>query len=719
MSGALERHVGALVAHSYRLERRRWRQLVWLEGEPAACRRAALALWHARAWRAPLWVADPKEAPVEALSNKKVHRRLGGEHQLVILDVSGSQGLDPDMLGVLAGTLSAGGLCVLITPAGWGRAPDPDYARLSDYPRAWVSLTARYLARLAGILKASHHIVRWQPGVGLKLARLGASGAPGLVCRDTACRTGDQAQVVDQLVRLKRRRPLVITADRGRGKSAALGIACARLLHSGVSEIVVTAPSREAIQSLTERLEALCPQGAWQTPDHFALPSGQALRYLAPAALDAQVQAGGEGGDGAYLLVDEAAALPAALLARWLDAFPRVAFASTVHGYEGSGRGFALRFRDVLDRRTPLWRAAKLQTPVRWAAFDPLEAIVKRLLLLDAPLPTAEPAAALVARALSPAALAAAPALLEKLFGLLVQSHYRTAPSDLRQLMDGPGVGFRVIGEEEPQAVLVTFEEGGFDTTLADDVARGERRPRGHLLAQSLAAHTGSRAALEARWRRVARVATHPERRREGLGRALIEADMRDARAQGVALYGATFGAEASLLRFWRALGFLPVRLGVTQETSTGEYAVMVARALNAQGEAVLASLRAGFEASLSSLLAFELTALPANVVPQLLSDAAPALNAREQQDAQDVAYAHRDPALARASLQALARWASADIERAGCADEALRASLETLTAWAFQNRAPARAPREANQRLRQAVRALCEATLSPGEPQR
>ncbi|WP_252106192.1 MULTISPECIES: GNAT family N-acetyltransferase [unclassified Halomonas] len=719
MSEPLERHIKSLVAHSHRLERRRWRQLVWLEGEPTECRQTALALWQARAWRTPLWVADFREAPVEALSNKKARRRLGGEHQLVVLDVSGSQGLDPDILGVLTGTLSAGGLCVLITPAGWGRAPDPDYARLSDYPHVWTSLTARYLERLAGILNASQDIVRLQPGGRLSLARLKASPARASVTQDVECRTDDQAQVVDQLIRLRRRRPLVITADRGRGKSAALGIACARLLKSGVSEVVVTAPSREAIQSLTERLEALCPQGAWRSPDHFALPGGQALRYYSPAALDAQVQAGHLGGDGAYLLVDEAAALPAALLARWLDAFPRVAFATTVHGYEGSGRGFALRFRDVLDRRTPLWRAARLQTPVRWAPGDPLEAAIKRLLLLDAPLPTAEPAGALVARPLSPASLAATPARLEKLFGLLVQSHYRTAPSDLRQLMDGPRVGFRVIDENEPQAVLVTFEEGGFDAPLADDVARGERRPRGHLLAQSLAAHAGNRAALEARWRRVARVATHPERRREGLGRALIEADVFDAQAQGIGLYGATFGAEASLLRFWRALGFAPVRLGVTQEASTGEYAVMVARALNAQGEAVLESLRAGFEASLSSLLAFELAALPASVFTQLLSDAAPALNAREQQDVRDVAYAHRDPALARASLQALARWASAEIERINCVEESLRSSLETLAAWAFQNRAAARAPREASQRLRQAVRALCEATLSPGEPQR
>ena len=219
-----------------------------------------------------------------------------------------------------------------------------------------------------------------------------------------------------------------------------------------------------------------------------------------------------------------------------------------------------------------------------------------------------------------PAWLAEHDAALEKLFGLLVQSHYRTSPNDLRQLLDGPSTALRVIEQvSEPQAVLVTREEGGFEATLAHQVARGERRPQGHLLAQSLATHAGSREALTARWRRVVRIATHPERRREGLGKALLHEDMVAAKQQDVALYGATFGAEASLLRFWLALGFTPVRLGITREASTGEFAVMVAKALNAQGEAVLADLNARFQAALAGLLAFELKALPASVVVLLL----------------------------------------------------------------------------------------------------
>ncbi|MDX1713969.1 MAG: GNAT family N-acetyltransferase, partial [Halomonas venusta] len=534
---------------------------------------------------------------------------------------------------------------------------------------------------------------------------------------DADCLTADQARTVNALVKLKRRRPLVITADRGRGKSAALGIACARLLQKSVTQLVVTAPRLSAVESLFARVVALCPQGQRLSPARFELSNGSSLCFLAPDALNEQVDQARLGGSGSYLLVDEAAAIPAAMLAHWLAAFPRIAFATTVHGYEGSGRGFALRFREVLNRTAPQWRELPLDTPVRWSVGDPLEATIQTLLLLNAPLPEAHasthcPTASML---LTQAQLAKQRELLAKLFGLLVQSHYRTTPSDLRQLLDGPGTAIRtIIAAQEPQAVLVTREEGGFNAALAEQVARGERRPQGHLLAQSLAAHSGSREALTSRWRRVARIATHPERRREGLGRRLLEEDIANARQQGVALYGATFGAEASLLRFWLALGFTPVRLGITRETATGEYAIMVARALTSEGQAVLASLRDTFAASLITLLAFELATLPAPIVALLLPSLPrlPLSNA-EIQAVDDVAYAHRDPALARASLQALAREAS----HWSLAQEAQIAHQQLIT-WAFQNQPLAKAHGESVRLIRRATQQIIEQrTLFPSSP--
>ncbi|CEP34678.1 tRNA(Met) cytidine acetyltransferase TmcA [Halomonas sp. R57-5] len=694
------RRVAALVHHAQRLARRRWRQLVWLSGDAQQCQSLAQALWQAHTWQAPLWVGD------NYLSPRKARMRLGAEHQLVVLDTHGT-GFDPEALGALAGTITAGGLLVLLTPQPWGAAPDPDYARFTDHPWHWSELSCHYLSRLARQLQASAQLVRWDVDQSLHLPHLPARKVDNTATADSDCLTADQAYAVKELIGLKRRRPLVITADRGRGKSAALGIACARLLMRKAQRIVLTAPRLSAVESVFERVAALCPDGRRVAPGHFVLAEGSELIFLPPDGLTEQINAQQQGGDGSYLMVDEAAAIPAALLEQWLAAFPRIAFATTVHGYEGSGRGFALRFRATLERLTPQWKALTLNAPIRWHSGDPLETLVNQLLLLKAPLPIAQPGgSAVAAQVVDQGLLAQQDAGLEKLFGLLVQSHYRTSPNDLRQLLDGPGTQLRTIEQAgEPQAVLVTREEGGFEPALADQVARGKRRRQGHLLAQSLATHAGSRAALTARWRRVVRIASHPERRRQGLGQALLDEDMAAATQQGVALYGATFGAEASLLRFWLAQCFTPVRLGITREVSTGEFAVMVAKALNSEGEAVLADLSERFQAGLPSLLAFELKALPAPVLVLLLAQLpSMPLSDREWQDIDDVATAHRDPALARTALQALARETS---QRT--LTEPQQLAHQQLSAWAFQNSALENAHNDALKALRLAVNSLIE----------
>ncbi|MDR5868317.1 tRNA(Met) cytidine acetyltransferase TmcA [Halomonas koreensis] len=676
------RALQCLIAAAEALGRRHWRGLVWIAAPAETAVARALALWRARDWPAPLWLGPAlpalEAAGIAPLPAGKARTRLGGEQGLVVVDAASSKaGFDPDAFGAIAGTLRAGGLLVLLTPPDWGARPDADYARLAEHPWRPEQLSSRYLARLARQLAASPETIRWPAAGPPRIPAWPEAAAPTPAPDDPDCLTGDQAEAVARLVRLRRRRPLVLTADRGRGKTAALGIACARLLARGEAEILVTAPRPAAVAGLFARLAELCPEGRRQG-QAFHWGAGR-VTFLAPDALTERVERGEAGGAGSWLLVDEAAAIPAGLLGGWLEAFPRVAFATTVHGYEGAGRGFALRFRERLERLTPGWRECHLAAPIRWAAGDPLEALTTRLLMLDA-----EPAATAGApreRWLDREALARDEPRLRALFGLLVQAHYRTTPADLRRLLDGPSTRVAVLEDAAgPAAVAVTGDEGGFEAGLAERVARGERRPRGHLLAQSLAAHAGCREALSGRLRRVLRIAVHPERRRQGLGRRLLAAELAAARAAGQDLLGASFGAEPGLLAFWQAQGFRAVRLGLTREAATGEHAVMVV-APAGEGGAVLADgLAARFQALLPALLAFELAALDPGVVLALLAEGqAPALSAAARQDLADVAHGHREPALARPALQALIRRAAV----AGARDP----ELALLAAWAFQGR--------------------------------
>ncbi|MEQ6916500.1 tRNA(Met) cytidine acetyltransferase TmcA [Halomonas aquatica] len=671
-----------------RLARRRWRGLVWLTGEAEACRREALALWRESAWRAPLWIAAEPPGGIEAfhwLPAAKARTRLGGEQDLVVLDaVSGSSGFDPEAFGALAGTLRAGGLLVLMTPPDWGRHPDADYRRLADHPWRAEQLTARYLARLARLLHRDARVIRWTAGEAPCSPDLPEAPheAPPPPAGDSDCLTPDQAEAVSRLTRLRRRRPLVLTADRGRGKTAALGIACARLLAAGETEILVTAPRPAAVAGLFEHLAALCPEGVRR--DNAFEAAGRWVRFLAPDELAHLAEQGEVGGPGRLLLVDEAAAIPASLLGRWLDAFPRIAFATTVHGYEGSGRGFALRFRERLARQTPGWRECHLAEPIRWARGDPLESLTSSLLMLDA-----EPAAATLSagvpirRCLDRDILADDEPRLRALFGLLVQAHYRTTPADLRRLLDGPGVGIATLeAGRVVQGVVVSGDEGGFSADLAEQVARGERRPRGHLLAQSLAAHAGEREALTARLRRVLRIAVPAEQRRHGLGRRLLAEEVDQAHGEGIDLLGASFGGEPGLQAFWYSAGFRVVRLGLTRETATGEHALMVVRPTSPTGEALAERLQARFHRQLPGLLAFELAELePAVMVALLAEGPTVSLDDTDRRDLDDVAFGHREPALARPAIQSLVR------SRAVVGGGRQVEGLSLLAAWAFQGR--------------------------------
>ncbi|NWO10671.1 tRNA(Met) cytidine acetyltransferase [Chromohalobacter salexigens] len=623
---------------------RRHRGVIWIPASPETAHARALSLWRARAWQAPLWVgqAAPSES-INVLVPRQARTRLGREHDLIVIDAGAESGFDPDAFGALSGTLRAGGLMIVLTPAEWagGQAgPDADYARLAHWPHAPTTLSAHYLARLARSLLREANIWRWPDGQASPFpARMPEASAPAASAPDDACITHDQQEAVRRLTRLRRRRPVVLSADRGRGKSAALGIAAARRLAAGETTLWVTAPRRAAVEPLFERLAALYPHGhRAEARFHVTLEAGECeVRFLAPDAVMAALsEPSVERHAPPTLFVDEAAAIPTPLLARWLDAFPRLAFATTVHGYEGTGRGFQVRFYARLSRRTPDWREIHLREPVRWADGDPLERLTRDMLLLDAaPADDGEAEAALAAaplriRWLDRGALTHDEHALEALFGLLVQAHYRTTPSDLRQLLDGPDV--RLVGAYAGDTCLGVCQvqaEGGFPDDLAERVVLGERRPRGHLLAQSLAAHGGWQTALTSRWWRIMRIAVHPAVRRLGVGRTLVEAVATAARRHDVAYLGVSFGAEAMLIAFWRRLGFISLRLGLTREAASGEHALMMGQALTSRAETSLSPWTNDFQHLLPSLLAFELAHLDIDVVTALLHEGAvPEVNA-------------------------------------------------------------------------------------------
>lgn len=570
------------------LQRLGQRRLVLIEGEAAATRVRARSLLDQFPSPSGLWVgaSEGEYSGIETASAKTYQRWLGRELDLLVWD--GHLGNPPDAFAALAGTLRAGGLLIWLVPslAQWPTYPDP------DYPRTGLDGATHhpFAARQAGLLKASPDIIR------IDADQPEWPALPTLPATDTpfqVAATAEQAALIERLVKFalgRRRRPLVITADRGRGKSAALGVAAAQSLQSGRQSVVVTAPGPENVDTLFRHARAtLGPELAEDHGHELIAHNGGRLSYLPITdLLNARPEA-------EVVLVDEAAALPPQRLREVLLGWPRVAFASTVHGYEGSGRGFDLRFRNVLDTETPQWRAERLEQPIRWCQHDPLEAIVGRLFLLnaEAPVPGRDRITPndVMIEPWNPAQ--ASDAELEAAFGLLVNAHYRTRPADLRQWLDDPSARtWRATCNGVTVGILWCAMEGGLPEPLALDITEGRRRVRGHLLAQSLANHGGFPEAASQRLLRVVRIAVAEPARRLGIGRQLVAAARAWADSNGLDSLGTSFGGEAGLLRFWQNCGLNVVRLGLNREASTGEYPVQMLYGQSEAGRTLAQVLR-------------------------------------------------------------------------------------------------------------------------------
>ena len=430
-----------------------------------------------------LWISDNAPRGSERLPVSRARSVLGRETDVIVFD--GFAGFDIDALGAVGGSIRGGGLLLLLMPAldNW-----PAKERMTVHGYTSADVGGRWFEHLKGcLLEASGVIILSQHdgvhGGGLTVAPSLVSGE----VHDVDCVTGDQADAVaavTRTVRGHRRRPAVLVSDRGRGKSAALGIAAARVLRDPGQRILVTAPRRSAVASVFLHAARLLP-GSVLHQGQLCVASS-VLEFVAPERLRSKALTA------SLVMIDEAAALPTPLLHDILRRYSRLAFATTVHGYEGSGRAFELRFSQHLDQHSVGWRRVQLNTPIRWAAGDPLEEWLFRALALNARI--AESASVggvrvedVKSKYLSQDTLATQPDVLEQVFGLMVQAHYRTRPYDLRYLMDAPNVSVvAMFADDTVVAVALLAIEGGFDQDTASAIVDGRRRPRGHLLPESL-----------------------------------------------------------------------------------------------------------------------------------------------------------------------------------------------------------------------------------------
>ena len=523
----------ALHTLTAQMKREGIRRLLVLSGEEGWCFDHALKLRDALPgdW---LWISPQPDAENHC-SPSALQTLLGREFRHAVFDAR--HGFDAAAFAALSGTLKAGSWLVLLLPVWeeWENQPDADSLRWSDCPDPIA--TPHFVQHLKRVLTADNDAILWRQNQPFSLAHFTprtdwhpATGAP----------QPEQQQLLQQLLTMP---PGVaaVTAARGRGKSALAG----QLISRIAGRAIVTAPAKASTDVLAQ----------------FA---GEKFRFIAPDAL----LASDEQAD--WLVVDEAAAIPAPLLHQLVSRFPRTLLTTTVQGYEGTGRGFLLKF----CARFPHLHRFELQQPIRWAQGCPLEKMVSEALVFDDENFTHTPQGNIVISAFEQTLWRSEPETPLKVYQLLSGAHYRTSPLDLRRMMDAPGQHFlQAAGENEIAGALWLVDEGGLSQQLSQAVWAGFRRPRGNLVAQSLAAHGNNPLAATLRGRRVSRIAVHPARQREGTGRQLIAGALQYT--QDLDYLSVSFGYTGELWRFWHRCGFVLVRMGNHREASSGCYTAM------------------------------------------------------------------------------------------------------------------------------------------------
>jgi N-acetyltransferase 10 len=407
----------------------------------------------------------------------------------------------------------------------------------------------------------------------------------------TLARTVDQAKAlltfVDAIAEKTLRNTVTLTAARGRGKSAAMGVAVAAAVAHGYSNIFITSPSPENLKTLFEFIfKGFDALGYQDHADYSIIQSTnpdfnkaivrvnihrdhrQTIQYIRPQ--DAHVL-----GQAELVVIDEAAAIPLPLVRKLMGPY-LVFMASTINGYEGTGRSLSLKLikqlreqsrpgakmngeaeTEVADRSTGQGvksgessyhgsrslREITLSEPIRYAQGDSVEKWLNTLLCLDATLPRSklsgqgcpDPSQCQLLNVNRDTLFSFHPVsekFLQQMVALYVASHYKNTPDDLQLMSDAPAHELFVlvppVSEDsqrlpEPLCVIQVSLEGKISRqSVINSLSRGQR-PSGDLIPWLVSQQFQDDNFASLSGARVVRIATNPEYVSMGYGTKALQ----------------------------------------------------------------------------------------------------------------------------------------------------------------------------------------------------
>jgi tRNA(Met) cytidine acetyltransferase len=544
------------------------RQLLVLSGNSKWTQQTAELAIQKSKFENILWVGDRDDRNSVEINRYK--RYLGQEFTAIVYNAH--SGVRANALIALSGSVTSQGLMILLCPdfSKWPSLHDPEVKNKESYGYSAKPIHSYFIQWLVTKLQEDDFVTivtqdKYYP------ARKQAWA------ENTSITLDQQKAAITAIVNTacgRNNRPLVITADRGRGKTSALGIATESLFQQGFNKVLITAPNFDTVALAFKHAHSLIEDS--KIDNQSLLYKEARLDFCAPDELLEKDP------NGEIVFVDEAAAIPTDMLKSICKKFPKVIFSTTIHGYEGSGRGFEIRFKQFLTIHFPNWKNLHLDHPIRWFRDDVLERFWFNALLMQ--IEQADRNSLVCVRSpthyrkIEKSELVNSPALLAEIFQLLINAHYQTSPDDLNRLLDARDQHiYAAFNHSRIVSVVLASNEGGEQIAdLAADISNGKRRVQGHLVAQSILYLTGSCDYAHLRYLRIVRIAVPKSQQRQGYATGLLNYVKESAKHEGIDLLCVSYGLNLSILHFWLKNHFRPVKIGTKRDASSGEHSMIM-----------------------------------------------------------------------------------------------------------------------------------------------